>query len=211
MTAFGRLAIGWLVLAAVVLGGCGVGASHPGRRVGTYLVKPNGERARINAESVELTPTEPRSLVRERLSGGAYMEIVSQRYRYRGRVYATLVEKIEEPGPHGMRRGGGGTGPSLNGTVGELLRVEVGQECIGSHEVVLVYGILRDGSDDVVATGRHAQVVLNKRRMPASLHAGGVLVYAALPMRPVEILTRTSSGRVVDKKSYTLRPISACK
>ncbi len=99
-----------------------------------------------------------------------------------------------------------GSGPSEEGNTLEIaeararhprpfaFRVATGCQ---PHEYAILYGLLRDPRDRVLARGPDGLVPLRRAPMPASLHAHGVVSYAALPAVPSEVLVRTPTGRTV--------------
>ena len=64
-------------------------------------------------------------------------------------------------------------------------------------EFAIVYGLLRQPGDVVLARTTTGLVALRKVRIPKALHAGGVLAYAALPSVPQEVVVQTRKGRKV--------------
>ncbi len=64
-------------------------------------------------------------------------------------------------------------------------------------EFAIVYGLLREPGDVVLARTTTGLVPLRKVKIPKALHAGGVLVYAALPSVPQEVVVQTRTGRKV--------------
>jgi hypothetical protein len=73
------------------------------------------------------------------------------------------------------------------------------------HEYAILYGLLRDSRDSVLARSSTGLVPLRRVPMPASLHAHGVLAYAALPAAPSEVVVRTPAGRTVLTASLSRR------
>jgi hypothetical protein len=146
-----------------------------------------------------------RTLVRERLPGGEF-SIIGQRYEYLGRSYFGLANRTEEPGEQRGAGGGGGGSPIEPGEHGVLV-MEVEQGCVGTHEYVLADGLLRNSRDTVTSQGHGAPIEFKKVVIPASLHAGGVLVYALLTRGQSDVVTRTSNLRVMQDELITLKPL----
>jgi hypothetical protein len=65
------------------------------------------------------------------------------------------------------------------------------------HEYAVLYGVLRDRRDSVVAQTVDARTPLRRAAIPSSLHIPGVLAYAAFPSMPSELVVRNPKGRLV--------------
>jgi hypothetical protein len=173
------------VVAALVVGVAGCGSSHPSsstRSVNTTASPP---------QPVKFLAHGVRTLAQGALPSGQRFSISSQHYRLAGRTYLNLSVAT---------RGGGGSGFTPAQTPGPIAFGDFG-EC--SHpSVLLVYGLLRARHDVVALTVHGVARSLNRASVPASLHAGGVLVYG-IALTPARLSVKSSSGRVV--KSVTVR------
>jgi hypothetical protein len=65
------------------------------------------------------------------------------------------------------------------------------------HEYAILYGLLIAPADTVLARSSGSLQPFQRVRIPASLHAHGVLAYIALPSLPSEVLVRTPAGRTL--------------
>jgi hypothetical protein len=64
-------------------------------------------------------------------------------------------------------------------------------------EFAIVYGLLGEPRDVVLARTASGLVPLSKAKIPHGLNAHGVLAYAALPSVPEEVIVRNSKGKTV--------------
>ncbi len=64
-------------------------------------------------------------------------------------------------------------------------------------EFAIVYGVLHAPRDVVLARTATGLVALAHVKIPAGLHAHGVLAYVALPSVPEELVVRTPAGKTV--------------
>jgi hypothetical protein len=65
------------------------------------------------------------------------------------------------------------------------------------HEYAILYGVLRDPKDTVWARSGGQLTQLSEARVPAILHAHGVLAYAGLEGVPSEVLVRSPGGKTL--------------
>ncbi len=187
---------GIMLMVCAAVAGCG--ESNPRESSATYL----GGRL-IKKYPIKYAPNGRQTLARERLPGG-YISLVGERYAYMGQAYLKLSAHMEELGKKGLvSAGGGGTSIKPGEYGASLMQVERG--CFGRNEYTLVYGLLRDRSDTVTARGHRTSIVLKRVAIPADLHAGGILVYTVLGRGPIDVVTQTPSGRVVNNESYPLK------
>jgi hypothetical protein len=177
-----------------------VRTSMPGHH---HVKMPSGHVIRYARNGVRI-------LVRERLPGG-YVSLIGARYTYVGQTYFELGRRLEKLGKHGRVVVAGGGGISMKpGRYGAVL-MQIQHGCLGPHEYTLAYGLLRNPDDTVMAQGSGDAAVLFKETViPASLHADGLLIYSLLGRGATDVVTRTSSGRVVSSESYPGHPAS-CK
>jgi hypothetical protein len=73
------------------------------------------------------------------------------------------------------------------------------------HEYAILYGVLRDPRDEVLAREGAQTTVFGKARIPAILRARGVLAYLALQSVPSEVLVRSPAGKTVAVEKLTRR------
>jgi hypothetical protein len=139
-----------------------------------------------------------RTLVHETAPGGPTFSIVGERYRFLGKVYFEVKLSIEAVSTSEGEFIGGGSTSTVTFGVGPRAfepRVETGCR---PQPYTVVYGLLKARGDTVlVGTPPAALTTLRRVTIPAYLHAGGVLVYAALPGAPARLLVRRPDGRVV--------------
>jgi len=154
--------------------------------------------------------TATRDLVHGTLPSGGRFVVVGQRYRYGDVSYFGLRGTVLTVNRRG-RRVGGSSG--TNTTRGERATVVMVLHpgCTGRHVYALAFGLLRARADVAIARGPTGEVVLLRHvEVPATLGAGGVLVYAALPWVPVDILVQTRDGRTVVDENYSGLPPPRC-
>ncbi len=150
--------------------------------------------------------------------GGLHFSILGERYRLFGRAYSRLTlttgTDLEPPaaGPaEGAKRFGeeGGDeqeeGGPVEGSGGPLAMFVKSRMLLSSrtstgcqpHEYSIFYGQLKKSRDTVLARVEGKLVSLHRVRIPASIHAGGVLVYLVSSGEPEEIVVRSPSGNTV--------------
>jgi hypothetical protein len=145
-----------------------------------------------------------RTLVHAQTQGPKF-SIVGERYRLFGRVHSQLKLRtgegptsFEEYEEEGLDEAQGEPTGSFRAPVRHLrpLESEVSTGC-HPHEYSIFYGLLKPQRDTVLAKVAGKLVPLLRVRIPASLHAGGVLVYLASESQPEEVVVRSPSGKVV--------------
>jgi hypothetical protein len=77
------------------------------------------------------------------------------------------------------------------------------------HEYAILYGILKVPTDTVLARSSGTLQPLRQVRIPASLHAHGVIAYIALPAVPSELLVRTHTGKTIFTEKLAGRALTA--
>jgi hypothetical protein len=70
------------------------------------------------------------------------------------------------------------------------------------HEYAILYGVLSAPRDTVLARSSGGLQPLRRVRIPASLHANGVLAYIALPALPSEVIVRSPTGKTVHAERF---------
>jgi hypothetical protein len=73
------------------------------------------------------------------------------------------------------------------------------------QEYAILYGVLRDPRDTVLARNGGQLTRLRKVRIPSVLHARGVLAYAGFQGVPSEVLVRSPSGKTLSVEKLTRR------
>jgi hypothetical protein len=166
-----------VVLAALTGALAGCGSSHGS-------VARTGKPAPPPA-AVQFLPHGVRTLAQGALPGRGRFSIFAQHYRVADRTYLSLSVAA---------RGGSGSGFTPAQTPGPIAFADFGQ-C--SHpSMLLVYGLLRTTRDRVTLSARGATHPLARAAIPASLRAGGVLVYG-LTSTPARLTVKSASGRVL--------------
>jgi hypothetical protein len=142
-------------------------------------------------------------LVHESLPQGPSFTIRAERYRKLGAVHFEL--KFEASNEE-LLFGGGGEGGSIGGAIAipngsQTFEPQASSGC-QPQPYAIIYGLLKDPGDTVLARVSGALVPLHQVVIPAHLHAGGVLVYGAFSPLPTELLVRNASGKTVDRKYF---------
>ncbi|MFZ1927138.1 MAG: hypothetical protein WAU42_13470 [Solirubrobacteraceae bacterium] len=153
-------------------------------------------------------PGGKRTLARGQTPQGPAFSIVGERYRLFGRVHTQLKlrtgeglmssDEGEEEGPN--------EGPSGSFAVPVKRRAPLDSEVSAGcrpHEYSIFYGLLDQPRDTVFAKVAGKLVPVLRVGVPASLHAGGVLVYLASSGRPEEVVVRAPSGKVVTSEDLS--------
>jgi hypothetical protein len=142
-------------------------------------------------------------LVHESLPQGPSFTIRAERYRKLGAVHFEL--KFEASNEE-LHFGGGGEGGSIGGAIAipngsQTFEPQASSGC-QPQPYAIIYGLLKDPGDTVLARVSGALVPLHQVVIPAHLHADGVLVYGAFSPLPTELLVRNASGKTVDRKYF---------
>ncbi len=156
-------------------------------------------------------PGGKRMLVHGQTPQGPAFSIVGERYRLFGRIHTQLKLKTGE-GPTNSDEGeeeGPNEGPgvfpgsfTMPFNHPKPLDSKVSAGC-HPHEYSIFYGLLKNPRDTVLAKLAGKLVPLSRVSIPASLHAGGVLVYLASEGRPETVVVRASSGAVVTSEDLS--------
>ena len=140
-----------------------------------------------------------RTIVHDRLPQGPSFSIVGERSTQMGHNdFKLRINVAAEAGLGGFIGGsstlsaGGQIKPKPNPPF--VLEMEAGCR---PHEYAILYGILKAPTDTVLARISGTLQPLRRKRIPARLHAHGVLAYIALPTVPSELLVRTPAGKTV--------------
>lgn len=158
-----------------------------------------------------------RTLVHGQTPQGPDFSIVGERYRLFGRVHRQLklttgkgLVSSDESGEEELSEGLGESFPVKRTTP---LDSELSTGC-SPHEYSIFYGLLNKPRDTVFAKIAGMLIPLIRVHIPASLHAGGVLVYMASAGQPEEIVVRSPSGKVVmseDRGSQAVEGREKCE
>ena len=127
---------------------------------------------------------------------------------HRGLELDAVEEERTEGGRY--RRGGCAGGGRAAGS-DMALSVEVRRSCSAGQETVFAFGLLRRRHDSVTAERRAFRKRLSTVPIPASLHAGGVLVYGALGSGGANIIAQRPSGAVDEEQSFISAPLADCR
>jgi hypothetical protein len=197
-----------LIVACLLLSGCGAGRmlvpSHAvrTRRVAVHSVSKGrwGARPGVRLAGVRVAS--------ERLPDSAIVWFGAQR-SYGGRSTLELSDSTEEVrSGRVLRASGSSTAIDLGDYGAEALSVEYG--CLDKHEYAVVYGLLRDVRDSVVAEVRGAITPLMEKKLPGDLSTDGTFVYSHAIGWPINLATKTQSGNVVTREMYAGPKVRLC-
>jgi hypothetical protein len=88
------------------------------------------------------------------------------------------------------------------GTGGQAFASQASSGC-QPQPYAIVYGLLKDPRDTVLARVSGTLIPLHEVAIPARLHAGGLLAYGAFSPLPTELLLRGPSGKTLDSKNLS--------
>jgi hypothetical protein len=146
---------------------------------------------------------ESRTIVSGSLPQGPSFSISGERSGFRNEVHFQLsVEVDTEEASSGITSFSGGAGSSGQKSSPFTLEIHTGCQ---PHEYAILYGVLTAPGDTVLVRVSGSLRPLRRVRIPASLHAHGVLAYIALPSLPSELLVRTPAGRTILTEKLTRR------
>jgi hypothetical protein len=134
------------------------------------------------------------------LPGRQSFTITGARYRFQCRVYFSLGLSVDRPG----EPPGGGGGASFNPSqVPGVLAVSYMTPNACAHNYAVTFGLLRAGSDVVLARRGDRLTVLRHVAIPAVLDARGVLVFGVSADAPNEVIVKRPDGkRLLDQKLF---------
>lgn len=157
-------------------------------------------------------PGGKRMLIHGQTPQGPAFSIVGERYRLFGRIHTQLKLKTGEGlmnSDEGEEEEGPNEGPgvfpgsfTMPFNHPKPLDSKVSAGC-HPHEYSIFYGLLKNPRDTVLAKLAGKLVPLSRVSIPASLHAGGVLVYLASEGRPETVVVRAPSGAVVTSEDLS--------
>jgi hypothetical protein len=179
----------------------------------TVAVKRLPRIVECTKHPLKFLPGGRRTLVHSRLPGGAAFTIAAQRYRFLGKVTLQLNAQVASEGTGSSATSvafthGTGGHPFLGPKGRSTFAPEFQSGCLPAAYTI-VYGILKRPADIVLARSGSGLIALHKQAMPASLHAGGVLVWGAFVPPPTELVLRaTPSKRILLSESLTERSTS---
>jgi hypothetical protein len=181
------------IAVCVVIGGCGSAVQITGAKHDRQALSAGRPRLLGKVSTNTL-------LARGRLPGG-YFSWSEQQYDYDDRAYIKIGDTVEEARRHAVSPISGGAVSLLPNEYGsQTLGVKYG--CLAKHEFALAYGLVRDRGDTVIARERQGIVVLKEKPLPSIGRRGGVFVYSSALQWPLDLTTRTPSGRIADEETY---------
>jgi hypothetical protein len=145
-------------------------------------------------------PSGLRTLVRDKVPGGPSFTIVGEHYRFLGRTYFELKLQLEQSIYGNFP---GGSASAVLGQPNPLRRALGWRSETGCkpHPFRIIYGLFTNPSDAVLIRYAGQLVPLKRVQIPASMHAGGVLVYTAPPSLPTELVLQTATGKTIATES----------
>lgn len=169
-----------IIGAGLVLGGVGCGGSRADH---TRSPQPGA----INGPIKYLGSAQ--TIVRSVVPGGPVYSIVGQRYRFSDHEYLELTIHYAEP--QRVREGS-----SFHSTDTETVEWGMTSGC-ERRPFVIVYGVLKEADDVVLARRSHKLVPFKRAPLPPLLHYGGTLVYDASSKSSITPIVRTHAGDIV--------------
>ncbi len=158
---------------------------------------------------VKYLPGGKRTLVRASTPTGLRFSIVGERYRRLGRLHIQLKlatgEQATSSG-EGEEEEGEGEGPGEPVAVPVRHAAPLDSKILAGcypHEYSILYGLLKNPRDTVLAKVAGELAPVPRVRIPGSLHAGGQLVYLATIGRPEELLVRSPGGKIVIRQDLS--------
>lgn len=155
--------------------------------------------AKCARQSPKLLPGGNRTIARGSLPQGPSFSIIGERYSLTGKIHFDLrVEVAAEAEASGLISDASSivVGVHLKSKPSTPFALKMRTGC-QPHEYAILYGVLKAPTDTVLARSSGSLQPLRRVRIPASLHAHGVLAYIALPAVPSELLVRTPTGKTV--------------
>lgn len=181
-----------VLVAAVVLGGIGADAEANGK-AHSAACRPTTQPGN---PPVVFLPGGMRELAHGTLpSAGLGYRIVGERYRFEGCVYFDLTVGLEQPGQSIPDSGGGGSFTPAQSPGPFSYSAE--QVC-QPHAGAVVFGLLRDPRDRVLVHSSAGAATAHVVPIPATLHAGGALAYAAVPGTLTAVRVQAGATTVLD-------------
>lgn len=126
-----------------------------------------------------------------RVPGGSRFSIIANRAESSGATEPSLW--VEVAGKRSFGGFGHGGGPFTWQM----------QAACRPHQYAILYGILKNARDTVWVRDSAGLTQLRRARIPASLHAHGVLAYAALPAVPSELVIRAPGGQTLNTRKLS--------
>ena len=154
-----------------------------------------------------------RTLVRGSTPQGPSFSIVGERYRLFGRVHIQLKLRTGEglvSSDEGGEEENVTEGPNGSVAVPVARTTPLDSEIFAAchpHEYSILYGLLTQPRDTVLAKVAGKLVPVLSVHIPSSLHTGGALVYLASVSQPEEVLVRSPNGKTLmnEDRSRTAR------
>jgi hypothetical protein len=126
-------------------------------------------------------------LAHGQVPGGPRFAIKGEAYAYNGPAYFSLSIELAN---------GSGGGGGLSGADPELFERALWNKC-SPVQYEIVYGVLKDPADHVLARVNGATVALSSAPIPARLHAHGDLTYAVFTTLPEALVVENIHGKIV--------------
>jgi hypothetical protein len=146
---------------------------------------------------VKVLPGGLRTIVRDRVPGGARFSIVGERTRFLGNVEFKLHVRVQATGATGSSASFAvGGGSSSAGATQNPFTWQTEEGC-DPHPYVIVFGVLSQPRDVALVAAAGRLYPLRRVALPASLHQQGALAYAALRAEPTKLIVRAPNGRTV--------------
>jgi hypothetical protein len=184
-----------VALAAAAMAGALAAGATAGRPASAAACRPT---AQPGNPPVAFLPGAIRPLAHETLpSSGWSYRIRGERYRFEGCVYFDLSLEIQQPGLP-LPLSGGGSDFTPGQTPGALSYSDH-QLCQGRGDTI-VFGLLRATRDRVLVRSSDGVAPARVVAIPAALHAGGALAYAALPGVLTEVRVTAGTRTVLDDR-----------
>jgi len=137
-----------------------------------------------------------RALARATVPGGPMFTIVGEHYRFLGHSYFELKLELDEAGLNSSAN----NFYRSSEPVRSKLKWNSEMTCT-PHPSLIIYSVLKNPRDAVLVRYSDQLAELRRVRIPAGMHAGGVLVYTAPPALPTELVLRGANGRTIASES----------
>jgi len=155
-----------------------------------------------------------RTLATGRIPNGPKFSIVAERYRFLGHVHLNLKVSVEQSPRGGFFISGESSGGGFIGPPGAGERLFKPEESSGCQPQPydIVFGILERPRDSVLARTPAGLTALEKVKIPADLHAGGVLAYGVFTPPPSALVVRGPAGKTVaTERLHTKGAVEQCE
>lgn len=158
-----------------------------------------------------VAPRRPRRFTRTIASAsvpqGPDFSIVGERSTFAGHTNFELNAEVSvEAGAGGILSAASGSSEAIPSPGGrpDPFAQHLRAGCL-PHEYAILYGVLREPRDTVLARTSAGLQPLRQVPIPASLHVHGVLAYIALASVPSEVLVRNARGKIISRQQLADR------